>query len=677
MIISIQGKTQSKGKAATCARTGFKAFSLSMMAIKAMNSVTASPGHHTAYVKNDGDLWTTGKNSDGQLGLFHSSDIDTPTIVSMGNFAVSLGGGGASLGGGGGGVSLGGSIHFGVAKVAIGNGHTIYVREQNGTHYAFSSGRNNAGQLGLGHQYSQSWISHLSFSESVRQVAAGYDFSLFLTQSGALYGTGVNDSGQLGLGHENNVTTLQLTRRQGVRQVAAGFYHSLYVMKDGSLWGTGRNLFGQLGLGDQVDRNRSTLVLPSGVRQVTTGKRHSLIVKTDGSLWAMGKNDFGQLGTGGTNDFLVPTLIEPGGVKQASVGLDHSLYVKWDGTLWGMGNNNYGELGLGNQSTQLSPVQIDGNVTQVAAGFDHTHYLKTDGTLWAMGGNGFGSLGTGDKLMKTTPVQVDSNVMRLADLPDPWPGGEKILAPDGAPADYFGGSVSQAGKLIAVGASQADHNGQNETGAAYVYGVEENGSTSFVQKLISPNFNADDRFGNSVSLSEDRLLVGSYWSNPNGMVQAGATYLYDVEANGTVTYSQRILPANLAASDCFGISVSQSQNILAIGAYGSDEGGTSNAGAAYLFRVETNGNITELDKVFAADKGANDLYGSALANSHELLVVGCKYHNTNGNPDQGAAYVYRIEPNGTAVFLHKLSASDGAGNDYYGLSISLEWIQCH
>ena len=54
--------------AATCARNGFKAFSLSMMAIKAMNSVTASPGQHTAYVKNDGDLCTTGKNSDGQLG---------------------------------------------------------------------------------------------------------------------------------------------------------------------------------------------------------------------------------------------------------------------------------------------------------------------------------------------------------------------------------------------------------------------------------------------------------------------------------------------------------------------------------------------------------------------------------------------------------------------------------
>ena len=116
----------------------------------------------------------------------------------------------------------------------------------------------------------------------------------------------------------------------------------------------------------------------------------------------MGKNDFGQLGTGDTNDFLVPTLIEPGGVKQASVGLDHSLSAKWDGTLWGMGNNNYGELGLGNQSTQLTPVQIDGNATQVAAGFDHTHYLKTDGTLWAMGGNGFGPL-DGDKVDENGP----------------------------------------------------------------------------------------------------------------------------------------------------------------------------------------------------------------------------------------------------------------------------------
>ena len=261
MIISIQGKTQSKSKAASCARTGFKAFSLSMMAIKAMNSVTASPAITQPTSRTTGISGPLAKTPTDNWAFSTAPTSILPPSCRWGNFSVSLGGG-AVLGGGGGGVSLGGSIHFGVAKVAIGNGHTIYVREQNGTHYAFSSGRNNAGQLGLGHQSSQTWDLYRPFPNQSERSRQDMISHCSLTRSGALYGTGANDAGQLGLGHDNNVSNPQLIRQEGVRQVAAGFYHSLIAMKDGSLWGTGRNLFGQLGLGDQLDRNRSTLVFP-------------------------------------------------------------------------------------------------------------------------------------------------------------------------------------------------------------------------------------------------------------------------------------------------------------------------------------------------------------------------------------------------------------------------------
>ena len=56
----------------------------------------------------------------------------------------------------------------------------------------------------------------------------------------------------------------------------------------------------------------------------------------------------------------------------------------------------------------------------------------------------------------------------------------------------------------------------------------------------------------------------------------------------------------------FGYSVSQSGNILAVGAYGSDPDGLSSAGAAYLYQLEANGSATYLTKVTAPDKAAND-----------------------------------------------------------------------
>ena len=61
-----------------------------------------------------------------------------------------------------------------------------------------------------------------------------------------------------------------------------------------------------------------------------------------------------------------------------------------------------------------------------------------------------------------------------------------------------------------------------------------------------------------------------------------------------------------AASDNFGHSVSQSGNILAVGANKANLGGATGAGAAYLYQVEANGSATYLTKVTAPDAAASD-----------------------------------------------------------------------
>ena len=56
--------------------------------------------------------------------------------------------------------------------------------------------------------------------------------------------------------------------------------------------------------------------------------------------------------------------------------------------------------------------------------------------------------------------------------------GEKITAPDGAASDHFRISVSQSGNILAVGAYDADPGGLSNAGAAYVYQLEANGSAT-------------------------------------------------------------------------------------------------------------------------------------------------------------------------------------------------------
>ena len=110
-------------------KVGIKTLSCTMLILKSMKTLSGTPGHHGSYIKSDGSLWTVGKNDDGQLGIGTNADVNSPTIVSIGNFTVSLAGGG---------VSLGASMNFGVTKLATGGGHTIFEIQENDAHHLYN-----------------------------------------------------------------------------------------------------------------------------------------------------------------------------------------------------------------------------------------------------------------------------------------------------------------------------------------------------------------------------------------------------------------------------------------------------------------------------------------------------------------------------------------------------------
>jgi hypothetical protein len=246
----------------------------------------------------------------------------------------------------------------------------------------------------------------------------------------------------------------------------------------------------------------------------------------------------------------------------------------------------------------------------------------------------------------------------------------KVTAPDGAATDNFGESVSQSGNILAIGAYKADPAGLSDAGAAYLYQLEANGSATYLTKVTAPDAAGGDNFGESVSQSGNILAVGAYKADPAGLSDAGAAYLYQLEANGSATYLTKVTAPDAAASDYFGYSVSQSGNILAVGAYQADPGGVSSAGAAYLYQVEANGSATYLTKVTAPDGAASDLFGYSVSQSGNILVMGAHGADSGGTVDAGAAYLYRLEANGSATYLYKVTAPDKALQDYFGVSVS-------
>ena len=249
----------------------------------------------------------------------------------------------------------------------------------------------------------------------------------------------------------------------------------------------------------------------------------------------------------------------------------------------------------------------------------------------------------------------------------------KLTAPDAVQSGTFGTSISISENYLAVGAYESDVNVASTLyeGSVYIYKLESNGSVSFVSKIMEPDGGKGDLFGSSVSVDGDMLVVGAESSSPSGLMQAGAAYLYRIETNSTVTYLSKLTAFDQQAYAAFGCDVSQSNGRIAIGAYNARTGGTM-YGAIYLYEVESNGSAAFLNKVVASDGAQWDSFGRSLSMSGDLLAVTADGVTVSGKSDAGAAYVYRLENNGTANLLDKLISPAPTAYGYFANDIAIK-----
>jgi hypothetical protein len=88
-----------------------------------------------------------------------------------------------------------------------------------------------------------------------------------------------------------------------------------------------------------------------------------------------------------------------------------------------------------------------------------------------------------------------------------WLQQAMLVADDAAKDDNFGQSVSISGEIAVIGAYDADAGGTN-SGAAYVF-TRSGGIWTQKAKLVVDDAMEDDRFGNSVSIDQDWIIVGA------------------------------------------------------------------------------------------------------------------------------------------------------------------------
>ena len=141
---------------------------------------------------------------------------------------------------------------------------------------------------------------------------------------------------------------------------------------------------------------------------------------------------------------------------------------------------------------------------------------------------------------------------------------------------------------------------------------------SFEAKLTASDAAAIDQFGSAVSLDDDTVIIGARGNSDAGS-QSGSAYIFT--RIGTIwTEQAKLTASDASASDRFGGSVSIDGDTIIVGALNDDDAG-ANSGSAYVF-TRSASIWTEQAKLTASDAAAGDLFGISVDIDGDTIIVG-------------------------------------------------------
>ncbi|MCH8823627.1 MAG: FG-GAP repeat protein [Planctomycetes bacterium] len=203
-------------------------------------------------------------------------------------------------------------------------------------------------------------------------------------------------------------------------------------------------------------------------------------------------------------------------------------------------------------------------------------------------------------------------------------------------------------------------------------------SASELRKILPDDGDPGDHFGEAISFCPDScgtLIIGAHVDDDAGG-NAGSAYIFRVDENGNWMQEQKLLASDADAFDRFGTSVAIHGNYAIISATNDDDACKNNqlceSGAAYIFRYDPISSMwIEEQKLLASDATQGFLFGISVSIYGDVAIVGAIFHS-DVFQSSGAAYVFRRNTK-TGIWSEEqiLFASDPAAHDWFGFSISL------
>lgn len=195
-----------------------------------------------------------------------------------------------------------------------------------------------------------------------------------------------------------------------------------------------------------------------------------------------------------------------------------------------------------------------------------------------------------------------------------WTQEAKLTASDGVPGDRFGVSVAVVNDTVMVGCPSRN--------SVYVFGRSGSGWSQQAKLTASDGQNG---FGYSLALSDSLAVIGAWDSSPS----AGAAYVFR-KSGDSWQQAAKLTSADQASH--FGASVAIARDGVVVGAELGQQ--TAAGGAVYFFDVW---DWQQQAKLTAPDGVAFNLFGRAVAASGAIVLVGAPGQSS---PPQSPQAVY-------------------------------------
>ena len=219
---------------------------------------------------------------------------------------------------------------------------------------------------------------------------------------------------------------------------------------------------------------------------------------------------------------------------------------------------------------------------------------------------------------------------------------------------YFGRSVAIGEEIILIGERSGDMT-PSLSGKIHIYSHDG----EFISTILPPDPIAGAHFGGTIEVGEDLIYFSQY--GETGLESGpGFVYVYDYDGAHLMTLES----PEKEMYACFGISVSVSGDKIVISEYKATVNGVKMAGKVHIYN--TDGDY--LRTLVSPNPDLNAWFGSSVAISGDIIVVGEELGNVNPFGEEGRAYVFNVD----GTLLQNLTAPDPSPRGAFGLDVDIE-----